>query len=143
MFWKKKRKEAGNQWLPPRSKVKYPKWTIVRAGDKFYMIMDKTRLEFISDRAAHSWGRPIVSTTEEAISGYKTWKKIGFAPGSMIKNYVDGSEYFITGSDVLAGERCLITTPDFFTRLGYDRRYMYVVSSAEVDFHRRGEDISG
>jgi len=140
MFRKKE-----NIFSPLKQKFKYPKWTFARLKDtdRYFLLLDSTKMEFISERAFWSWGKPYVLVTEESISGYKNWKKIGFAPGAILISHADKTEWFITGNDVLAAERRRISTPDFYLKLGFDLRTAFVVSLDEIDFHKKGEDIIG
>jgi len=137
------KKREVSTWTPPDKKVKYPKWSFVKTEDSFFLLLDDTKLEFISERAFNSWCRPWVQTSNKAISGYSLWKKIGFAPGTILRSIVDGSLYFLSGKDPLNAERRLIATPDFWVELGFDHRQSIVVSSKEIDFHIKGEDILG
>jgi len=139
-MWKKKIPPI---WNPPAIKTKYPKWTFAKIDTtgEYYLLLDKTKMKFISERAFRSWNKPYVLVTNESISGYIKWKDIGFSPGTILRSSTDGQQWYISGKDVLAGQRQLITSPDFYQRLGFDLRYAYVVSLAEIDFHSRGEDI--
>lgn len=141
----KKKELLVNSWSPSDNKCKYPKWTFVRIKDtnQYYLLLEKSKMEFISERAFRSWGRPYVLATKESISGYTNWRKIGFAVGSMIESMADGTLWFLSGKDLLAPERRQISTPDFFNVLGFDMNDVYVVSLPEIDFHVRGEDIIG
>lgn len=140
-----KKKETTPEFKPLKQKFKYPKWTFARVEntDKYYLLLDSTRMEFISERAFWSWGKPYILVTEESISGYKAWRKIGFAPGAILISQADKTEWFITGNDVLAAERRLIANPDFYSKLGFDLRSAFMVSLSEIDFHKKGEDIIG
>jgi hypothetical protein len=138
-----KRKEIEKVFKPLDKKFKYPKWTFARIEntDKYFLLLDSTKMEFISERAFWSWGKPHILVTKEGISGYNTWKKIGFAPGAILVSQADKTEWFISGNDVLAPERRKIATPDFYTKLGFDLRTAFMVSLNEIDFHKKGEDI--
>jgi hypothetical protein len=142
MFKRKVSAPPLQRWSPPKNKVAYPKWTFVRCGDEYWIILDKTKVQFISERAFMSWGKVPVETTQEAISGYKTWKKVGFAPGTLIKG-MDSKFYFITGKDPLATERRFVATPDFFNVLGFNSNNAIIVSNDEIYFHPEGGEISG
>jgi|GEM_PF-3080045 len=145
MSWFKKPMEPVNiiKYLPPNKPLRYPKWTFaqVAGSNKYYLILEKTKMPFISERAFDSWGRNPVIVTEKTVSGYPIFKKVGFAPGTIIISQADKKEWFITGSDVLAPERRLIDDPDFYRTLGFDIEDAYVVSLNEIDFHKKGEDI--
>jgi len=147
MIFRTRRQDQSNKsqqstWSPPSSKVKYPRWTfvVIPEQDKYYLIWDTTKLAFISQRAFRSWNRIPLRVSEESISGYKTWKRIGFAPGSIIESIVDGKRYFITGQ-LFQEEKRLITTPDFYQVLGFNPGLASKVSQAELDFHNEGSDI--
>lgn len=127
--------------LPTKSVV-YPKWTFAKTDNSYWLILDKTRMPFVSERAFWSWGKPYVLATEKSLSNYKTWKKIGFAPGTLLKS-MDGQYWFITGSQPLETERRLISTPDFFGVLGFNPSNAIVVSQDELLFHREGVVIGG
>jgi hypothetical protein len=98
-------------------------------------------MAFISERAFLSWGKPYVVASPESLSKYKVWKKVGFAPGTLIGS-LDGQRWFITGSQPLETERRLIATPDFYTVLGFNYNAI-IVSQDELLFHREGSPISG
>lgn len=136
------RKQVQPAWTPPNDKVTYPKWTFVEVEGKYWLILDTTKMSFISERAFRSWGKLPVKATEASISGYSQWKQIGFAPGSLIRS-VSGQYYFITGSNPLAPERRSIETPDFYAVLGFDPYNAIIVSTDEINFHSEGEAISG
>jgi len=131
--------------VPLNIKLKYPMWTFARVAntDEYWLILEKTRMKFISERAYHSWGKPYIVVSEESISGYLIWKSIGFAPGTLLISEADNTKWYITGSDPLAAERRHIVTPDFYNKLGFDLDDAYVVSLPEVDHHKKGEDIIG
>jgi hypothetical protein len=133
------------EFVPWKQQLKYPMWTFARlAGShKYFLLLEKTKMEFISERAFWSWGKSYVLVSEESISNYKPWKKIGFSVGTMLESQADGTQWYITGSDPLAAERRLIANPDLFDVLGFDRDELYVVSLPEVDFHKKGEDLIG
>lgn len=126
----------------PTKPVKYPMWTFLHTEKGFYLILEKTKMQFISDRAFWSWSRPCLVSNELAVSKYLNAGSIGFAPGTLVISQADKTEYYITGSNVLSAERRLITTPDFYTDLGFDRRNAFVISLSELDHHKRGEDIT-
>ena len=129
--------------IPPKKKMRYPMWTFarVKGTDLYYLILDKTKMQFISERAFLSWGKPYVLVSEESIAGYPKFKRIGFAVGTLLISQADKTEWYITGNDLLAPERRKIADPDFYTSLGFDLDDAYVVSLPEVDFHKKGEDI--
>lgn len=145
MSWFKKPLEQAVviKHTPPSKPLRYPKWTFaqVAGSNNYFLILEKTKMPFISERAFDSWGRNPIIVTEKSVSGYPTFKKIGFAPGTIVISQADKSEWFITGSDVLAPERRLVADPDFYQVLGFDIDDAYVVSLNEIDFHKKGEDI--
>lgn len=147
MFFSKKniRHDTKKLFIPPQKQKKYPQWTFVKieSENKYYLLLDKTKMEFISERAFWSWGKNCVVATEESIGGYRKWNKIGFAPGTLIRSMHDQTYWFINGKNVLAAERSQIATPDLFSILGFDLNQVYMVSLDEVDFHRRAENING
>jgi hypothetical protein len=99
-------------------------------------------MSFISERAFWSWGKPYVDASKESLSNYKVWKKVGFAPGTLLRS-MDGQFWFITGGQPLETERRLIATPDFFGVLGFNPNNAIMVSQDELLFHREGVAISG
>lgn len=129
--------------VPEKKKMLYPMWTFARVvdSDSYYLILAKTKMAFISERAFLSWGKPYIVVSEESISGYPKFKKVGFAVGTLLISQTDKSEWYVTGSDPLAPERRRIGNPDFYTKLGFDLDDAYVVSLPEVDFHKKGEDL--
>lgn len=130
-------------WSPPKNKVRYPKWTFlyIPETDEYSLIWEKTRLVFISERAFRTWNRIPVTASKESVSGYQIWKRIGFAPGTLIESVVDKKRYFITGK-LFEEEKILIATPDFYEKLGFNPALAIVASAEEVNFHKEGEMIS-
>lgn len=128
--------------IVPNKPVKYPKWTFAQVGDSYWLILDATKMQFISERAFRSWGKSPVVASEISISGYSQWKQIGFSPGTLVRS-VAGQSYFITGSNPLAPERRSVETPDFYAVLGFDPYNVIIVSTEEINFHQEGESISG
>lgn len=131
--------------VPLKKRLKYPKWTFARVwgSGEYYLLLDKTKMPFISERAFLSWGKEYINVSEESISGYMKFKSIGFSVGTILISQADKTEWYITGSDVLAPERRRISDPDFYTVLGFDIDDAYMVSLPEIDFHKKGEDIVG
>jgi len=97
-------------------------------------------MPFISERAFASWGRRAVVASKESLSGYNTWKPIGFAPGSLVRS-MSGDTYYITGSDILALERRLIATPDFYSVLGFEENNAILIGMNELQHHEEGKPI--
>ena len=146
MIFKKKSQESQllmPQWKPEKTKVRYPKWTFLYIPDtnEYSLIWEKTRLIFISERAFRSWNRIPVTASKESVAGYQVWKRIGFAPGTLIESIVDGKRYFITGK-LFEEEKILIATPDFYEKLGFNPALAIIASAEEVNFHKEGEMIS-
>lgn len=146
-MFKKKTQESQlsiSQWKPQNSKVKYPKWTFLYIPElnEYSLIWDKTRLIFISERAFRSWNRLPVIASKESVSGYQIWKRIGFAPGTMIESVVDKKRYIITGGKLFEEEKMLIATPDVYEKLGFNPGLAILASLEEVNFHKEGEMIS-
>jgi hypothetical protein len=133
-----------NQWKPQKTKVKYPRWTFVYIPEEneYSLIWDKTRLIFISERAFKSWNKIPIIASKESVSGYKIWKRIGFAPGTLIESIVDKKRYFITGGKLFEEEKMLVGTPDFYEKLGFNPSLAIIASIEEVNFHKEGEIIS-
>jgi hypothetical protein len=104
--------------------------------------LEKTKMQLLSERAFWSWGKPYVQGTKVSISQYNTYKKVGFAPGALVRS-MDNQYWFITGSQPLETERRLIATPDFFNVLGFRAENAIIVSQDELLFHREGVPISG
>lgn len=121
--------------------LQYPMWTFVSTESARYLILEKTKLKFISNRAFWSWSKPCIQTNDAAISSYVLGGEIGFCPGTLVVSQVDKSEYFISGKNPLKAERRLITNPDFYHVLGFDISKAFVISLSELDFHPRGKDI--
>jgi hypothetical protein len=140
MFGKSSRQKASK--AIPTKPVTYPKWTFAKTENFNWLILDKTRMQFISERASLSWGKPFVLASEKSLGNYSIWKKIGFAPGSLVRS-MDGQIWFITGSQPLETERRLVATPDFFDVLGFDYSNAIIISQDELLFHREGVPISG
>lgn len=137
---KTKSTEAKNLPIPTKPVV-YPKWSFAKVNDNYWLVLDKTRMQFVSERAFWSWGKPYIQASEKSLSDYKVWKKIGFAPGTLLRS-MDGQFWFITGSQPLETERRLIATPDFFEVLGFNYINAILVSQDELLFHKEGNPIS-
>lgn len=140
------RRKIQNQqftWSPPKNKIKYPRWTVVyiEEDNSYHLIWDTTKLTFISERAFKSWNRIPVKASKESISGYKNWKKIGFAPGTTVRSISNSAVYYITGK-LFEEERCMINTPDFYEVMGFNPNLTLVVSQDELDFHKEGSNIN-
>lgn len=140
--WRKKKLQE-NKFTPGKKAQKYPMWTFVRVQntDNYYLLLEKNKMQFISTRAFVSWRKPYVLVTEESISNYTKWKNIGFSLGTIVISQADNTTWYITGSDILAAERRLITSPDFFNVLGFNIQYAFKISLAELDFHKKGENL--
>lgn len=134
----------GNDWRPQTTKIKYPRWTFVHIPEtnEYSLIWDNTRLIFISERAFRSWNKNPLIASKESISGYKIWKRIGFAPGTLIESVIDRKRFFITGGKLFEEEKRLVATPDFYEKLGFNPNLAIVASMEEVNFHKEGEIIS-
>jgi hypothetical protein len=124
--------------------MKYPKWTFVHIPEtnEYSLIWGKTRLVFISERAFRSWGKAPLIATKESVAGYQIWKRIGFAPGTLIQSVVDKKQYYITGDKLFEEEKMLIATPDFYDKLGFNPALAILVSMEEANFHKEGGIIS-
>lgn len=144
MFKKEKRQEEiTREWNPPRTKVRYPRWTAVYVAstNEYSLIWDKTRLVFLSERAFRTWGKIPVVASNESISAYPVWKRLGYAAGTVIESVVDHKRYYVTGK-VFEEEKRLIATPDFYEVLGFNPNLAVVASHEEVNFHKEGSIIS-
>lgn len=118
-------------------------WTFARVEntDKYYLILGRSKLEFISERAFESWNRRCILISEEAVVDYPRYKQVGFAVGTIVVSEADSTAWYITGSDILTPERCLIATPDFYEKLGFSGDDAVRVSLPELDFHKKGKNI--
>lgn len=135
---------SSTQWTPTKTKVRYPKWTCVFIPEtnEYSLIWDKTRIIFLSERVFRSWNRIPVIASRESISGYAVWKRVGFAPGTLIESVIDKKRYFITGGKLFEEEKHLIATPDFYEKLGFNPNLAIVASMEEINFHKEGDIIS-
>lgn len=131
-------------WTPQKSKVKYPKWTFIFVPElnEYSIIWDKTRLVFISERAFRSWNKVPLIASKQSIAAYQIWKRVGFAPGTLIESIVDKKRYFITSGRLFEEEKFLIATPDFYEKLGFNPSLAIIASMEEVNFHKEGGIIS-
>lgn len=138
MFKRTKSKQI--EWIAPNIKVKYPKWSYVYNKDnsKYYLILGKSKKQFISERAFWSWKMQPLVTTNNALSGYPTYGKIGFRPGTIVIS-MSNLDYYIGDEN----KRHQISTPDFYAILGFTRNNAYVISDDELEFHEEGEKING
>lgn len=135
--WKSKKKV---DWSPPAVQVKYPQFTYVKSVDngKFYLLLDKTKKEFVSTEAFNSWGIKPLLTSTIAISGYYLYGKKGFRTGALIRSIFDQKLYLV-GTEQLHP----VKTTDIFDVLGYSKDDIYVVSESVIEFYEKGEDING
>lgn len=135
-----KKRNTKVDYSPPKRKVKYPKYSYVYNidNDTYYLLLDKTKKEFISSRAFKSWGAFAPHTTSEAISGYSLYGKKGFRPGTIIRSIFDGKTYFV-------GEELIhpITSREFYDILGYTSESITFVSESEIQFYKIGDAING
>jgi len=140
MSWFKK---PPMEFKPLKSRLIYPMWTFARVEntDKYYLILGRSKLEFISERAFESWNRRCILISEEAVVDYPRYKQVGFAVGTIVVSEADSTAWYITGSDILTPERCLIATPDFYEKLGFSGDDAVRVSLPELDFHKKGKNI--
>jgi hypothetical protein len=139
--FQRKQKQLNQKFYPPDKPVVYPKWTFAKVEDKYWLILEKTRMRFISERAFWSWGKPYVMASEKSLSKYDIWKNVGFSPGTLVST-MNGQTWFITGSKPLEAERRLILTPDFYFVLGFDEKNCFKISEQELLFHQEGEQIN-
>ncbi len=128
------------KWQPTREKLTYPKWTYVYNIDskKYYLILNKTKKEFISNKAFSSWSVSAIQGTNESISHYPTYGKIAFRPGTVIRSMAN-TFFYVETEDTIRE----ITDPDFFLVMGFTTRSALIVSQKEIDFYQKGEDIDG
>jgi hypothetical protein len=140
--FKKKKDLDSLSVIVPNKPVIYPKWSFVKTENNFWLVLDKTKMQLISERAFLSWGKPYLYGTDKSLSNYKIWKKVGFAPGTLVR-CMDGKFWFITGSHPLETERRLVSTPDFFTILGFNPNNAILISQDELLFHEEGMSING
>lgn len=131
------------EFKPLKSRLIYPMWTFARVENtsKYYLILGKSKLEFISERAFESWNRRYILISEEAVAEYPKFKQVGFAVGTIVVSEADNTAWYITGSDILTPERCLIATPDFYEKLGFSGGDAIRVSLPELDFHKKSSNI--
>lgn len=132
-MWKK------NKWNPPKTKIKYPKWSYVYniESKKYYLVLNKVKKEFISKRAFDTWKMSPLLGTTESLSGYANYGKVGFRPGTIVKSMM-GNIYYIGDEN----KKHLVSTPDLFSVVGFSTKIEYV-SNDELIFHEEGEEING
>lgn len=126
----------------PTDKIKYPIWTILKQSDEYFIVTGtKAIRKLISQRAALSWSAIPVLTSKEALVDYVLTGRAGFRPGTILKSVVNGSCYFIGGTQIYEALRMQILTPDFWSVALYDKASAVEVSLNELYFHKEGESI--
>lgn len=125
----------------PLKPVVYPPWTIVSVEDEYFLLLEKSKLKFISARAAFSWQKNILKSSSQALENYTTWKQVGFSLGSRLST-INNERYVICGSNPIETEYRRIATPDIF-KLGFQEKDFIMISDSELKFHKKGEDIDG
>lgn len=138
MFWKSKK--TGKKQIVPQAEVKYPKYTYVKCLDngKFYLLLEKTKKEFLSKEAFESWGVEPLETSFQAISHYYLYGKKGFRPGILVRSVFDQKLYLV-GEEVLHPMK----TTEIFDVLGFSKDKVYTVSESVINFYEKGDDIVG
>lgn len=134
----KKKQDVSTEFIPPYRPVFYPKWTCVhiKKTDEIFIILEKTKKKFISNRAFISWKYDFVEGTRESVSQYPLNGQLGFRSGTLVQAVGDNKQYLI-----LEGCYKLIATPDFYSVLGFDYNKFMSISLDELEFHKKGEDI--
>lgn len=98
-------------------------------GDKCYIVPTK--------RVFDSWRFPyVVKATEKDMAKYLRMGKVGFRPGSFVKNFSTGEMYLIAGA-----ERRRIESPEVLIKYGFKRRKPQLVSQSEINLHKEGDPI--
>lgn len=115
----------------------------VESSDEYFIITGtKAMRKMISQRAALSWSALPVKTSTEALVDYLLTGRAGFRPGTILKSVVNGSCYFIGGTQIYEALRMPIVTPDFWEVALYDKTRAIEVSLTELYFHKEGESIN-
>jgi len=131
-------KKAHVEFNAPHVPVSYPKWSCVFIENthEYFMILEKTKKKFISNRAFNSWKYDYMLGTRESISNYPLNGQLGFRSGTLVQAIGNGNRYLISDDYYR-----LIATPDFYIVLGYDLEKCMSISLDELEFHKKGEDI--
>jgi hypothetical protein len=126
------------EFIAPHRAVIYPKWScvFVKKTNEYFLILEKTKKKFISNRAFNSWKYDYMLATRESISSYPLNGQLGFRSGTLVQAIGNGNIYLISDDTYR-----LIATPDFYTVLGYDLEKCMSISLDELEFHKKGEDI--
>lgn len=123
----------------PTEPVDYPAGLCVKTDRSAYLInRDGKRYRIISDRILQSWKFPfVIKTTESALRNYPiAVTKLGFRDGSLLNNIADGKLYLVS-----AGKVRHIVGPDVLERLGINHLMATVISDAELNLMKVGEEI--
>jgi hypothetical protein len=122
----------------PRDVTDFPTGTVIETvnGDFFY-IKGKRKFRIISDRILFSWSFPrTVYVTQTCADRYKTFGRLGFREGTVIRDITTSAIYLISEN-----KKRLITTPDALENLGVSVDDIMFVSPEEAGIHEGGEDI--
>lgn len=140
MSWfKRTRPQPKIQSKVPNYPVEYPAGIALRTEKGFYFLhKDGKRYRITSDRIVDSWHFPfVVETSEIALSRYPVAVgKLGFRDGSLLNNIADGRMYIVSESKLRH-----ITSPDVLERLGVTRDDALLVSDADINIMKLGEEI--
>jgi len=137
-LWKKQTPPTPRRNLP-EAPVAYPSGTVVYTSLGHYLINKDGKKYRITSRAVlDSWSFPLVlETTEAAIAKYPlAVTKLGFRDGTLLTNIADGRMYVVS-----EGTLRHVTSPAVLDRLNVTNSDFKVVSDAEINLMRLGEEI--
>ena len=107
---------------------------MITDGENYWFIKNGRRMKCYSQRSFESWGIPAILVTSNAARSLKLSGTLGFRDGSLIKDVGNGKIYLVSG-----GKTRHITSPDLLKIYGAK---IVEVSSAEINIHTTGEEIS-
>jgi len=122
----------------PKDITDLPTGTVIETvnGDYFY-IKGSKKFRIISDRILFSWSFPrTVYVTQACADRYKTFGRLGFREGTIIRDITTSAIYLISEN-----KKRLVTTPDALDNLGVATDGIMLVSPEEAGIHEGGEDI--
>jgi hypothetical protein len=122
----------------PKDITDLPTGTVIETvnGEHFY-IKGKRKFRIISDRILFSWSFPrTVYVTQTCADRYKTFGRMGFREGTVIRDITTSAIYLISEN-----KKRLVTTPDALDNLGVLVDDIILVSPEEAGIHEGGEDI--
>jgi hypothetical protein len=110
-----------------------PSGLIAHTESGYFYIKAGKKFKFISDKAMHSWGLPVIKTLDVKLNKFIIAGTLGFRDGTLIKDFSDGKIYLISDS-----KRRHVTDPDVLEWLNSK---IIEVGQKEIFVHDEGEQL--